>query len=100
VGSLTNYQGHDLGIDCLLTDATPDQADNVALSVEVRHLTTTPLMDAAVCWGHPSGHVEAELFPDPVPMSSETLDKLEAHLPILYDAVELALKRGRPPDET
>src|SRR5439155_2697312 len=32
VGSLTDYQGHDLGIDCLFMDATPDQTDNVALS--------------------------------------------------------------------
>src|SRR5436309_1898920 len=60
VGSLTDYQGHDLGIDCFLTDANSDESDNLVLSIGVRHLTTTPLIDASVCWGCPSCHTEAE----------------------------------------
>src|SRR5262249_26648601 len=64
VGSEADCQGHDLGIDCLLTDAGLDQTDNIALIIGVGCLTTTPLIDADVCWGHPSGWVEAELFPD------------------------------------
>src|SRR5216683_445363 len=76
VGSLTHYQGHDLGIACLLSDARPDQTDNVALIIGVRHLTTTPLIDkAAVGWGAPSAHVEAELFPDSMEVTAETLQE-------------------------
>ncbi|MGH7852712.1 MAG: hypothetical protein ACREP3_04685, partial [Candidatus Binatia bacterium] len=54
VGSLTEYQGHQIVIDCLLKDTPDDQPDNVALSVNFRHLTTNPKIDADVCWGHPS----------------------------------------------
>jgi hypothetical protein len=100
VGSLTDLQGHDLGIDCLITDAGPDETDSVALSVGVRKLTTTPLIDqAGVCWGASSGQVEAELYPDPIEVTDESLQELEAQLPFLYDALKRAVKRGHPPDE-
>jgi hypothetical protein len=101
VGSLTDYQGHDLGIDCLLTDTRPEQTDNVALIIGIGHLTTTPLIDqAGICWGAPSAHVEAELFLDPIEVTAETLQELEARLPLLYDALQTAVRRGHPPDET
>jgi len=101
VGSLTDYQGHDLGIDCLLTAAGPDQPDNVALIIGVRHLTTTPLIDrAGVGWGDPSVRVEAELFPEPMEVTTEALQEIETRLPLLYDALKRAVRRGRPPDET
>src|SRR5262245_9498714 len=59
VGSATQYQGHGIAIDCLLTNAPIDQSDNVSLSVSLCHLTTQPKINADVCWGHPSGTVEA-----------------------------------------
>ena len=98
VGSLTPYQGHIIGIDCLLTDAPDDRPDNVALGVDVQHLTTVPLIDADVCWGHPSGHVEAEFSFEPQEVSGEVLNDLYADLPRLYDALLTAAKRGKPPD--
>jgi hypothetical protein len=98
VGSLTEYQGHGLGIDCLLTDTPDERPDNVALVVDVQHLTTVPLIDADVCWGHPSGHVEAEFSFDPQDASSEVLKNLYADLPRLYDALVAAAKRGKPSD--
>jgi hypothetical protein len=98
VGSRTDYQGYDLGIDCVLTDARPEQTDNVALVIEIRHVTTMPSMEASVCWGDPSGRVEAELFPDCMEVTPETIQELQDRLPLLYDALRRALERGHPPD--
>jgi hypothetical protein len=98
VGSRTVYQGHGIGIDCLLLDTPEDRPDNVALCVDVQQLTTVPMIDADVCWGHPSGHVEAEFSFDPQEVSGEVLTDLYADLPRLYDALLAALKRGKPSD--
>jgi len=98
VGSLTPYQGYIIGIDCLLADVPDDRPDNVALGVDVQHLTTTPLIDADVCWGHPSGHVEAEFSFDPQEVSDDVLNNLYADLPRLYDALLASAKRGKPSD--
>jgi hypothetical protein len=100
VGSETEFQGYDIGIDCLLTDAKLDQSDNIALVIGIRHLSTTPLIDADVCWGHPSGWVEAELFPDPLEVTPEILQEVETRLPVLYEGLRRAVIRGHPPDET
>jgi hypothetical protein len=99
VGSRTDYQGHDLGIDCLLTDAQPDQTDNLALVIGVAHVSSVPSMEASVCWGAPSGRVEAELFPDITEVTPETVQELEERLPFLYEALKRAVERGHPPDE-
>jgi hypothetical protein len=99
VGSLTEYQGHHIGIDCLLTDAPADQPDNVALCVDLRHLTTNPKIDAGVVWGHPSGHVEAEFRPEPLEVSGEVLRGLYAELPRLYEGLVEAVKRRKPSEE-
>jgi hypothetical protein len=98
VGSLTEYQGHSIGIDCLLIGTPDDRPDNVALSVELQRLTTSPLIDADVCWGHPSGHVEAEFSFNPQEVSETVLRDLYADLPRLYDALLSAAKRGKPSD--
>ena len=96
VGSRTEYQGHQIVIDCSLTDAPGDQPGNVALSVSLRHLTTNPQIDADVCWGHPSGHIEAEFSPEPLEVSDKVLNDLYTDLPRLYESLSEAIKRGRP----
>ncbi len=99
-GTLTDYQGHDLGIDCKLPDRPNDKVDNVALFIGVRQLTTTPaLSEALVCWGHPSGTIEADLLVEGLPFSEETLLHIEAGLPKLFEALRRALERGKPIDE-
>ena len=98
VGSLTEYQGHQIVIDCLLKDAPDDRPDNVALGVDLRHLTTVPKIDADVCWGHPSGHVEAEFSFDPIEVSDQVLTDLYSDLPRLYEALIAAVRRGKPSD--
>jgi len=97
VGSLTQWQGHDIGLNCLLPNAAPDQPDNVALSVGLNHLNGTPMLCSAdVVWGHPSGTVESDVLPGPVPFSADALDDVLTHLPELLAALQDALRRGRP----
>ena len=101
-GSATQYQGHDIVIDCLLTNAPIAQSDNLALSVSLCHLTTQPKINADVCWGHPSGAIEASFYEgwvknDDWPLATkETIDKLIQDLPRLIAALEQAIKRGQP----
>lgn len=103
VGSLTDFQGYSFFIDCILTadilyDAD-EVADNVALSIGLRHLNTIPKIDADVCWGHPSGRIEAEFSDNLLEVSDEVLRDLYKFLPKLYAALFKALKRRKPSDE-
>lgn len=105
VGS-DEYLGHSIAISCLLTKDCLTEADNVALCVSISHLVSTPKINAYVCWGHPSGYIEAE-FPDYVEGSSynslivseEVLEDLYKDLPRLYEALFKALDRRKPGDE-
>jgi hypothetical protein len=97
VGSKTEYQGHNIGIDCRLSNVNPDQVDNVALIIDVRHLTTAPeIAYAEVCWGHPSGYLEAELLEAPADFDDSLLGILEDGLQELHSALCAALERGHP----
>jgi hypothetical protein len=105
VGSATEYQGYDVGIECLLPNVSPDQPDNVALQIGVCHLTSKPRVMADVVWGHPSGHVEAAFredwsgnheWPEATP---DVLQAIEDDLPRLTAAFVAAVKRGQPTDE-
>ncbi|MCP3143012.1 hypothetical protein [Pyxidicoccus xibeiensis] len=98
VGTLTDWQGHDFGIDCLLPGRPPDESDSVALSVAFKHLDRAPLIHSAdVVWGHPSGQCEAELYAEPVEFSDAQVERLMARLPGLLTALKVALDRGHPP---
>ncbi|NMO18149.1 hypothetical protein HPC49_14170 [Pyxidicoccus fallax] len=98
VGSRTTYQGHCLGIDCVLANQGSNEPDNVALELSVKHLDREPLIDAAIVgWGHPSDHVEADLVVEPVAFSEEQLRRVLDRLPELIAALRRALHRGRPP---
>ena len=110
VGSLTEYQGFSFGLSCLfkadILYESDEVADNVALAVTLSYLTTTPKIDAYVCWGHPSGYAEAD-FPhnaesflnNSLTVSDEVLEDLYKNLPRLYEALFKALKRRKPGDE-
>jgi hypothetical protein len=107
VGSATAFQGHDLGVECSFPDRTGENApDNVALSLSLCHLTTTPRVMADVVWGHPSGFSEAALrdswrsnseWPE---ATQEVLDELGGAFPGLVRAFEAAVARGVPLGET
>src|SRR5712691_4669160 len=73
IGTRTDFHSFDIGIDCLLSAVELEQADGLALSVQVRDLASLPSINADVCWGHPSGKIEAELFPSPMNVSPQIL---------------------------
>jgi hypothetical protein len=100
VGTLTEQQGYDFGVECLIPRTTPDVSDNVALSMELSDLTATPRLMAEVGWGHPFGHVEA-IFQNNWLTSAEwpeaspkTLDELRRAFPKLVQAFKSAVERG------
>lgn len=98
VGKLTDWQGHDIGIECMFTNAAPGSSDNIALTVNLKHLNhPMPLIESAdVVWGHPSGCVEASLLTAPVEFSPERLAEVVGRLPDLFAALKQAVRRGRP----
>jgi hypothetical protein len=97
VGSLTELQGHDFGVECLFRDRTADESDNVALSINLAHLTTQPkLTSLDVCWGHPSGRLELDVLADWIDLDDAALERIVAELPRLASALKSAVGRGRP----
>lgn len=99
VGSLTELQGHDFGVECMFSDRPPQESDNVALSIGIARLTTRPqLMTLDVCWGHPSGHLEIDLVSSPIDLDDDALERIADALPALADALKIAVARGRPRD--
>jgi hypothetical protein len=42
VGGSTPYQGHQVWLDCLFPDATPEEEDLLSVVVRAMHLTTEP----------------------------------------------------------
>ncbi len=98
VGQLTEWQGHDFGIECLFKDVGTHESDNVSLSIVLSHLDKAPMIESAdVVWGHPDGHVEVSIVPAPVSFSEESFGAVLARLPDLFAAPERAVKHGGPP---
>jgi hypothetical protein len=98
VGSLTDYQGYHIGVECLFPDAQLDHDDLVVLTVDFRHITTTPEMNADVTWGR--GHIDVAFSDAWAPVSEQTHAQLFASLPRLCAAFEQAIQRGMPNEET
>ena len=102
VGAATSFNGAHLGIECLLPQVADDQPDNVAFTITLCHLDRQPRLAADVCWGHPSGHVEASLSgqdgsSDRWPVAhNERIDELVEKAPQLLHAFEQAAQRGHP----
>jgi hypothetical protein len=96
VGSATEYQGHSIGVSCLLADSP--EPNNVVLEVCLAYLTTRPKIYADVCWGHPSGHIEAEFPSESVIVIDKVLEDLYAELPRLSESLVEAVRRRKPSD--
>jgi hypothetical protein len=98
-GAATVYQGHDLCVECFWPGRERDEPDGVVLEVQLCHLTTTPRVNADVCWDH--GQVEAEFahgpsnndWPEATPA---VLEHQSARMPELMDEFRMVVARGRP----
>jgi hypothetical protein len=98
VGAATGFDGHSIGIECLLPNVPSNEPDLIAISLQFGHLSEKPtLLDADVCWGHPRSHCELSLFEEPVPLNDATLSSLAGRLPELERQLTVALDRRRPP---
>jgi hypothetical protein len=51
VGSLTEYQGYDFGIECVTANVAQDKPDNIALQVGLCRLGDRPRIMIDVAWG-------------------------------------------------
>jgi len=101
IGEVTDYQGHAIGIDCVLERVPLGQADNVALEISLKHLHKAPTIESAdVVWGHPGGDVEVSILSAPVDFSIERLVSLVEQLPDLLIGLQRTLRRGCPPPAT
>jgi hypothetical protein len=97
VGNLTDWNGHDIGIECLFKQAARDSPDNLALSVSLKHVHKAPaLVSADVVWGDPSGYIEVSVLPACIEFSPDDLAELIKRLPELFTALRQAIRRGRP----
>lgn len=90
-GSASAFQDYHFGISCLLEEAAPDNADEVALLVSVTGLEHAAQLSAQVAWGPPSGKIEAQAV-----LPTATMEALHAALPPLLTALQAAARRGQP----
>jgi hypothetical protein len=96
VGRATGYDAFDVGIDCLLPEASADP-DQIALVISVAHIHTEPVVVCAdVTWGN--GLIEFALESlAGQPYTEAIADQIARGLPSLADALETALRNGHPP---
>jgi len=87
---------HVLGLQCLLTEASQDEADLVALCIETENLDVDPQIQLDISWGDPSGYVEAELFKTPKEFSNTVAERIETALPSFFELLRSIIKKGRP----
>ncbi len=96
-GTLTDAQGHIIGLECWLSDAPPGRPDSVGLEIGVWHLTTSPeLYEAYVAWSE--GRNELNVLASPVPYSPEAVAAIERQVGALVAALREAIARGEPPE--
>ena len=96
-GSVTPLQGHTICLECFFPDASPEESDNVAICIGVKHLKTEPVLcNASVEWGEPGG-TELDLLEEPLPCSPEAIGIIEAAVPQLFEALRVAVSRRCKP---
>ncbi len=94
-GSLTPWQGYDLGIEVEVPVTTPSEQPNwLVLTVSTHHLTSNPRLQASVTWGYSRGFLVDVGWPDAIPLNDESLDQLSAELPKLLASFETAVRTG------
>lgn len=94
VGGRTEYQGHNVWLECTFPDAADHEADLVSLLIGVKHITTEPkICEASVEWGN--GHhpkVGLELLESPTPFTEQALQQTAARFPELLRVFHRALE--------
>ena len=100
IGALTTYHGWMFGIEACFPGRNDDEADNVALIIELCHLDRNPRVMMDVCWG--DGTIEEELrnyqgtqedWPE---LNAAAFDEIVRGFPKMMRAFEAAVTRGHP----
>src|SRR5262245_58960431 len=87
-----------VALDCILPRVALGLPDHVTLAVTLRDREGTPTIQSAeVVWGHPSGHIEAQIEPPCGELTPELIEQVADGLPELFAALRQAIRRGRPP---
>jgi hypothetical protein len=95
-GQATGANGYSIHLCCFWPSRRADEVDDVTLSLSFLHVDSTPSVSMDVCWGHPSGFVEAEMADTWVPFSDEVTARLFEEMPRLSDSLRNAIRRGKP----
>ena len=97
VGGLTEYQGYDLGLECIFPSASSGVSEHISLSVDLSHLASRPKVMASADGGKESStffrddwSTSAD-WPEATP---ETLKDLAEDFPRISRAFEAAVERG------
>lgn len=79
-------------IDCGLNDVADDKSDNLGLGITAYDHTATLTINADICWGYPSGKIEAEVFEEPVEVTEESLAVIKERLPDLVSKLREVIR--------
>lgn len=92
-GSLTEYQGYDVGVECVFPQAKDNQANCVAITIGVKHLKSIPVIcEASVGWGAGCDpDVGMEVIDEPIHATKEAIDNLKMHFGKLTECFEQAV---------
>jgi hypothetical protein len=95
-GGATGADGYIINLSCILPDISADQPDLLDLEISFSSVNRDPSAVADVCWGSPSGFIEAEWNEEPCTFSSAAQNEFFDALPRLMKAFEEGIHRGRP----
>ena len=92
-GSLTPWQGHDLGIevDVPVSD-TSEEPRWLVLEISTHHLTTEPTLQAFVSWEYSQSVAVDTSFDTPKRLEDENVELLVQSLPRLLASFEAAVR--------
>jgi hypothetical protein len=97
-GGCTPHPGHAIGLNCFFR-GRDDYPDEVTLEIVLGPVNREPTIEADVEWGYP-GHTEADLLPGAQPLTEPVLTTVAEGLPVLFDALRSAVRRGFPPSRS
>ena len=60
-------------MDCILIRADFDKSDNISLGILAYDHDDKFTINAEICWGEPSGKIEAKVFEEPVEVTEQSL---------------------------
>ena len=97
-GQATGADGYIAYLSCTLPSVDADSPDHLDLQISFRDISSDPRAAADVCWGHPSGYIEAEWGNQEEPFTDVAQESFLLALPELAAALFAGLERGKPTD--